>query len=366
MPFVAWAVRTDIKTGSKQKTMLLKVSKVKEPPLSMPSISSDGRFSFPPFRQRSQESFSSSDGAVCNKLGKDRRKSEPVTKACERCKKKTGHKSESCSKVAGVRYHEDSINPEKETDNSDLKESKSKDYRQARHQYNVYEDRLLPTVDVDMPVRGSTNGQSNILRRARAMRPRPRVKKNLPNHHEDEADHLKVIQGTTVNGSTGSDKLDKSSTKRTSQKNDSTYLSKSGRGRFGLTSYTAHNTRIEFATPLTVHKPGQMTMTEWLRLISTTNDPHADSATYQTRLVPLHIPLRVWRPELKQVLTNSKVDLHQKSPAVGGSLAASKGSYTARSIQCLGTAKLGQDDGKIRSNRLSPLVTQRTVKSATF
>ena len=142
-------------------------------------------------------------------------------------------------------------------------------------------------------------------------------------------------------------------------------LSKSGRGRFGLTSYTAHNTRIEFTTPLTVHEPGQMTMTEWLRLISTTNDPHADSATFQAT-APLHIPLRVWRPELKQVLTNSKVDLHQKLPAVGGSLAASKGSYTARSIQCLRTAKGGQDDSKIKGNRLSPLVTPRTVKSATF
>ena len=353
--------------------MLLKVARVSQSPITLPSIN---RYTCP---ETSSEGVSSSRGArsTASAGGSDRKSSKSAQsgdvnalKSCTRCKEKNKLLSvDYNNKMAGIKYHQDPVEGSETHCDSDYRKC---NVPVPHQQYNKYEDRVLPTINMNMNKSADEQCfQANVLRRARSVRPRLRKKKvelyDLSNN--DDKMPLKVLQGvrcdskTDLFGRNGNDKFDTN----VKSNNAPTYISRSKRENFGLASYTAPNTRIEFATQLTVQQPKAMTMVEWLKMMSQINsDPSsADGETVQS--LRRAIPIRLWRPELNQVLTNHKVDLHRrKLPAVGGSLAAPKGHHTARSIPCLGLnkAKLNCSTETDLIDRFE--ITPRTVKSATF
>ncbi|XP_072043420.1 uncharacterized protein [Amphiura filiformis] len=356
MPFVAWSVRTDLNTGTKQRSMLLKVARVYQPHVSFPSIGN--RYTCP---DGPNEAVSSKD-AVSPAAGSNQKSRADTVNPCTRC---NNRRSSGDDKVAGVKYHEDHV-----ASSEDTNAHADRECIKAPQQYNEYEDRILPTINMSMNHASDNYFQSDMIRRAKSMRPGARKKKeDLHTNDASDKSSLKVLQGIGCNNKTNRGENDyeqrQSHTTDSVKCNNKTYISRSGRGQFTHASYTAPNTRIEFATPLSEPKQKEMNMAEWLKLMSLINNPYAENETFQARRGPIHIPVRMRDPELKQVLTNRKVDLHSKLPAVGGSLAVSKGLCTRRSIPCLGLERTSHATKTHGTTDMS-LMTSRTVKSATF
>ena len=294
----------------------------------------------------------------------ERRKDQDVHTAaiqpCVRCRKKSGHATTCRNRLSGVKYHDD-----RDKVDVTLVDGHTEQYSQ---QYNVYEDRLLPTVNLNLPrisVKESRLPMVGLVgssRKGRLTRHRNKREQQTECTTPTIPGYRTPIETLHVTGSKPKNVLEECRPATVLSANTTA----AAQDKFGPTSYTGPNARIEFATPLQVQEHPLLNPMDWIKLA---NVPSDMNQRHSGRAKPLHISLQ--HPELNNVLTNKKLYVRRKLPheASGGTLAASKTSTTTKSIPCLTccrTSKSSKGLPDIRDTCRESNMTPRTVKSAEF